>query len=106
QGDDVGGGAVEDRPGAGLLAEVLPEHLLQRLGVDVVAVGDLVTAVGVGDGPEDLGVHTGVVVAGERPLPGVVAHGHVVRSNLVPLSWSAGWSWRRPIASARSRTSV
>src|SRR5690606_39190708 len=89
QRDDVGGGAVEDRPGPRPLAEVAPEHVLQRLGVDVVAVGGLVAAVGVGDGLEDLGVHAGVVVAGEALEPGVVPDGHVVRSNLVPLSWSA-----------------
>ena len=58
-------GAVEDREGLDARAEVLGEDLLQALGVDVFAVGDLVAVVRGGDRGEDLGVHARVVVGGE-----------------------------------------
>ena len=72
QAGDVRAGAVEDGEGLDALAEVLREDLLQALGVDVLAVGDLVAAVGGGDRGEDLGVHAGVVVGGEAADGGVV----------------------------------
>ena len=62
---DVGARAVEHREHLDALAEVLREDLLQPLGVDVLAVRDLVAAVGGGDGGEHLGVHARVVVGGE-----------------------------------------
>ena len=48
------------------------EHLLQPRGVDVLAVRDLVAAVGGGDRGEHLGVDAGVVVGGEAADGGVV----------------------------------
>ena len=65
QTDDVGAGAVEHREGLHTRTEVLCAHLLQSGCVDVLAVGDLVSVVGVGDRREHLGVHTRVVVGGE-----------------------------------------
>ena len=55
---------------------------LQARGVDVLAVGDLVAAVGGGDGGEHLGVHAGVVVAREAAVVrcrGVGSRAHSLR---------------------------
>src|SRR5699024_7782040 len=70
--EDIGPGAVEDRVDLHRRAEDLAEHLVQAGGVHVLAVGDLVPAVGGDDRREHLGVDPGVVVAGETPLGGVV----------------------------------
>ena len=78
QTDDVCAGAVEHRVGLDALAEVPCEHLTQAGRVHIVAVGDLVAAVGRGDRSEHLGVHTGVVVGGEAAESGVVDGGHDV----------------------------
>ena len=51
-------------------------HLLQSGCVDVLAVGDLVSVVGVGDRREHLGVHTRIVVGGEATDRGVVKWAH------------------------------
>ena len=58
-------GAVEDREGLGGSAEVVADDPLQVLGVHVVAVRDLVPAVGQGQSGQHLGVGSRVVVTSE-----------------------------------------
>src|SRR5690606_26347098 len=76
QGGDVRAGAVEHRERLHALAEVLREDLLQPLGVLILAVGDLVTVVGGGDGREHLGVDAGVVIGCEAAHGGVMQSAH------------------------------
>ena len=95
--DDVRAGAVEDRERLGLRAEVLAHDLLQALGVDVLAVGDLVAVVRGGDRGEHLGVHAGVVVAREAAGVRVVQWGH--RSILRVDCWAAAAPHLRASAS-------
>jgi hypothetical protein len=64
--------AVEDGKHLGALAEVPDDELLQALGVDVPAVGDLVSLVGRRDGSEHLWVDARVVVAREAAERGIV----------------------------------
>ena len=80
QTDDVRPGAVEHREGLDALPEMPGAHLLQAGRVHVLAVGDLVAAVGGGDRSEHLGVHARVVVGGEAADGGVVECGHDVQS--------------------------
>jgi len=79
----IGPGAVEDREGFGGLAEVFLHDLLQLRRIHVFAVGDLVAAVGVGDGGEHFGVRSRVVVTGESAKGGVMKLGH---RSIVPVS--------------------
>ena len=62
---DVCTGAIEHREGLSLLTEVRLEDFLQPDRINILAVGDLVAAVGIGDGGEHLGVYACVVVARE-----------------------------------------
>ena len=80
QPDDVRAGAVEHRVALDALTEVPCAHLLQAGRIHVLAVRDLVAAVGSGDRSENLGVHTRVVVRGEAADGGVVECGHGVQS--------------------------
>ena len=70
--DDVRAGAVEDGEHGDVAAEVTSEDLVQATGVVVLAVRDLVAAVGRREGVEDLGVDAGVVVGGEAADAGVM----------------------------------
>ncbi len=115
QRDHVGAGAVEDRVGLGALAEVAAEDVLEVGGVVVLAVGDLVAAVGQRDGGQDLGVDARVVVAGEAAHGGVVPAlgvgvgrgGHRgVSHRCCPFRSVAGRFQRSTMVSARSPTSV
>ena len=72
QTDHVGARAVEHGKHLGPVAEVLDDELLQALGVDVPAVGDLVPLVGGRDGGEHLWVDARVVVAREAAERGIV----------------------------------
>ena len=74
--DHVRPGAVEHREGLHAFAEVLDEDLLQASGVVVLAVGDLMTGIGLGDGFEHLRVDAGIVVGGEAADVRVVQGGH------------------------------
>ena len=65
QADDVRAGAVEDREGGGVVAEVALDHGLEARGGLVGAVGDGVAVVDGGDGVQRLGQDGGVVVARE-----------------------------------------
>ena len=65
QRDDVRARAVEHRERLGGRAEVLADDALQVLGVGVVAVGDLVPAVGQRERGKHLRVNAGVVVTGK-----------------------------------------
>ena len=65
QADDVRAGAVEDREGGGVLAEVALDDGLQPRGPLVGAVGDGVAVVGGGDGIQRFRQDGGVVVARE-----------------------------------------
>src|SRR5690606_15236789 len=65
EGGDVGAGAVEHGECLCLRAEDILHHLGQARRVLVFTVGDLVAAVGGGNGIEHFGVDAGVVVAGE-----------------------------------------
>ena len=62
---DVRPGAVEHRIRGDTVTEVPDAHVLQAFGVHVLAIGDLVSVVGRGDGGKHFGVHTRVVVGGE-----------------------------------------
>ena len=70
--EHVGPGAVEDGKRLDAGTEVLGDHLLQARRVEVLAVGDLVPAVGRRDGGEHLGMDSRVVVAREAAVLGVV----------------------------------
>jgi len=64
QAQDVGGSAVEDEEDLDI-AEVFAEFGAGAVGVEVVAIADRVASVGGGQGCENLGMHPGIVVAGE-----------------------------------------
>ena len=99
--DDVRPGAVEHRPHGGVLAEVLGHDLLEAGRVHVLAVGDLVAPVGLGDRREHLRVDAGVVVRGEAPLLRIVDPLHV---SYVPFSWSVRTaSFSAPASASHSR---
>jgi hypothetical protein len=55
---------------------VLRHHLLQALGVDILAVRDLVAVVRRGDRREHLGMDAGIVVGGEPAQVRIVDRGH------------------------------
>jgi len=70
--NDVGAGPVEYRECLPGCAEVLLDDPLQVLGVDVIAVRDLVPVVGEGQGGKHLGVNPGVVIARESSYVRIV----------------------------------
>lgn len=76
EGEHIGARTVEDGVHLGVLAELLPHHLAEALGVLVFTVGDLVALVGLGQSRQHLGVHAGVVVARETAAGGVVESCH------------------------------
>jgi len=74
---DIRAGSVEDGKCLGLLAKVLLHDLLEAGCVDVLAVGNLVAAVGVGNRGEHLGVGPRIVVGSETAIIRVVELGHM-----------------------------
>jgi len=65
QPQNIRAGAIEGEENCNVGPEMLFESFHRGAGVGVVSVGDYMALIDASDGLQNLGVHTGIVVAGE-----------------------------------------